>query len=115
MACSAGTHPGDINPLAEWPARASMAEPSIAIDARAGHSAKATEAFAAQPPMDLVVTACDEAAKQCPVLPGARRQKHWTFPDPSQATGTDEECLAVFRQVCDAIAARIDAFLMRTG
>jgi arsenate reductase (thioredoxin) len=111
VACSAGTHPGDINPLA---VRA-MAELGIAIDAQAGHYAKAIEAFAVQPPMDLVVTVCDEAAEECPIFPGARRQEHWSFPDPSQATGTDEERLAVFRQVRDAIAARIDAFLVRTG
>ena len=46
-----------------------------------------------------------------PLLPRARRQEHWGFPDPSRATGSEEERLAVFRQVRDDIAARIDAFL----
>jgi arsenate reductase (thioredoxin) len=57
------------------------------------------------------VTVCDEAAEECPYFPGARRQEHWGFPDPSRATGSEEEQMFVFRQVCDAIAARIDAFL----
>jgi arsenate reductase len=61
--------------------------------------------------MDLVVTVCDEAAEECPFFPGARRQEHWSFPDPSAATGSEEERLAVFRQVRDAIEARLRAWL----
>jgi arsenate reductase len=44
-------------------------------------------------------------------LPGARHQVHWGFPDPSAATGTEPERLAVFRSIRDAIAARIEVFL----
>jgi arsenate reductase len=58
-----------------------------------------------------VVTVCDEAAEECPFFPGARRQEHWSFPDPSAATGSEEERLAVFRQVRDALSRRIDQFL----
>ncbi len=104
---SAGTHPRSVHPLA---IRA-MHELGIDISERAGHRAKGIEEFAGQPPMDLVVTVCDEAAEECPYFPNTRHQQHWGFPDPSAATGTEEECLAVFRQVRDAIAARIDAFL----
>jgi arsenate reductase len=104
---SAGTHPRRVHPLA---IRA-MAELGIDISAAAGHWAKGIEEFAHQPPMDLVVTVCDEAAEECPFFPGARRQEHWGFPDPSAATGTEEERLAVFRQVRDAIAARIERWL----
>ena len=57
------------------------------------------------------MTVCDDAAEACPFFPGARRQTHWGFPDPSQATGTEAERLAVFRQVRDGLARRIDAFL----
>lgn len=102
---SAGTHPRAVHPLA---VRA-MAEIGIDITEAAGHRAKGPDAFAGQP-MDLVVTVCDEAAEECPFFPGARRQEHWSFPDPSAAAGTEEERLAVFRQVRDAIAARIDVF-----
>jgi arsenate reductase len=101
---SAGTHPGTVHPLAIRV----MAELGIDIS---GQRAKGIDAFADQPPMDLVVTVCDEAAEECPFFPGARRQVHWGFPDPSAATGTEEERLAVFRQVRDALAARIDAFV----
>jgi arsenate reductase (thioredoxin) len=108
---SAGTHPRGVHPLA---VRA-MAEIGVDISEAAGYRAKGIEAFAGQPPMDLVVTVCDEAAEECPFFPGARRQEHWGFPDPSAATGAEEQRLAAFRQVRDGIAARIDQFLQERG
>lgn len=104
---SAGTHPRSINPFAIKV----MAELDIDISEAAGHYAKGIDEFVDKPPMDLVVTVCDDAAEECPFFPNARRQVHWGFPDPSAATGTEEERLVVFRQVRDAIAASIDTFL----
>jgi arsenate reductase (thioredoxin) len=104
---SAGTHPRAVHPLAIM----AMAELGIDISERAGHRAKGIEEFESEEPMDLVVTVCDEAAEECPYFPRARRQEHWGFPDPSAASGTEAERLAVFRTVRDAIAARIDIFL----
>lgn len=107
---SAGTHPRTVHPLA---IRA-MAELGIEISESAGYRAKSLDEFKGQP-IDLVVTVCDEAAEECPFFPGARRQVHWGFPDPSAAVGTDDERLVVFRTVRDAIARRIDAFLIEQG
>jgi arsenate reductase (thioredoxin) len=100
-----------VNPLAVK----AMAELGIDISEQAGHRAKGIKEFADEPPMDLVVTVCDEAAEECPYFPRARHQVHWGFPDPSKATGSEEERLAVFRQVRDGIAERIDAFLRDEG
>jgi arsenate reductase len=105
-AFSAGTRPRTVHPLA---IRA-MAELGIDISERAGHYAKSLDAFHGQP-FDLVVTVCDDAAEECPFFPGARRQEHWGFPDPSAATGTEAERLEAFRQVRDAIDARMSQFL----
>ncbi len=105
-AFSAGTQARGINPLAIKV----MAERGIDISEAAGHRSKTLQAFLGQP-MDLVVTVCDEAAEECPFFPGARRQEHWSFPDPSAATGTEEERLVVFRQVRDAIEARLREWL----
>jgi arsenate reductase (thioredoxin) len=105
-AFSAGTHPRTVHPLA---IRA-MAELGIDISERAGHSAKSLNAFQGQI-FDLVVTVCDDAAEECPFFPGARRQEHWGFPDPSAVAGTEAERLEAFRQVRDAISVRIDQFL----
>lgn len=101
---SAGTQPGRVHPLAIQV----MAE--LGIDLRT-HRSKGIATFDEQPSMDLVVTVCDEAAEACPIFPRAHRQEHWSFPDPSAATGTDAEQLAVFRQVRDAIGQRLDLFL----
>ena len=103
---SAGTHPRSVHPLAIQV----MQEIGIDIGEAAGYRAKSLDAFKGQPPMDLVVTVCDDAAEECPYFPGARRQEHWGFPDPSAVTGSEEERLAAFRSVRDAIARRIDAF-----
>ena len=62
---------------------------------------------------DWVITVCDDAREACPVFPGAKAQEHWSFEDPSVATGSDQDRLAVFRRVRDQIAARIREFLRR--
>lgn len=105
-AFSAGTRPGGIHPLA---IRA-MAEVGIDISEAAGHRSKGLDAYTGQT-FDLVVTVCDAAAEECPFFPGARRQEHWGFPDPSAATGSEEQRLEAFRRVRDAIGERIAAFL----
>jgi arsenate reductase (thioredoxin) len=62
---SAGTHPRTIHPLAVQV----MAELGIDISEQAGHRAKGMEEFVNTPPMDLVITVCDEAAEECPYFP----------------------------------------------
>ena len=106
LVSSAGTHPRSVHPLA---IRA-MREIGIDISEAAGYHAKGLDEFVGQP-FDLVVTVCDEAAEECPYFPGARRQVHWGFPDPSAAPGTEAERLEAFRSTRDAIAACIEAFL----
>ncbi|HEY0752962.1 MAG TPA: arsenate reductase ArsC [Ktedonobacteraceae bacterium] len=101
---SAGTQPRVVHPLAIKV----MRELGIAID---DHRAKSLEEFRAQPPMDLVVTVCYEAAEACPYFPNARYQVHWGFPDPGRVEGSEEERLAAFRHIRDLIAARINQFL----
>ena len=101
---SAGTQPRTVHPLAIQ----AMRELGIEMS---DHRAKGIEEFREQPPMDLVVTVCDDAAETCPFFPNARHQEHWGFPDPSRATGSEEERLAAFRHIRDLIATRINQFL----
>ena len=108
---SAGTHPRNVHPLAIQV----MREIGIDISEAAGYRAKSLDEFTGQPPMDLVVTVCDDAAEECPYFPGARRQEHWGFPDPSAVTGSEEERLAAFRSARDAIAARIETFVEQSA
>lgn len=103
-AVSAGTQPaGYVHPKAV----AALAE--IEIDWR-GHTSKYADEFR-DVSFDLVVTVCDDAAENCPVWLGQGKRVHLGFPDPAKATGTDEEVMAVFRTVRDAIAEQVPALL----
>jgi arsenate reductase len=60
---------------------------------------------------DLVVTVCDSAAEECPVWLGNGRRVHYSFPDPAEAKGSEEEIISEFRMVRDAIASKIPTLL----
>lgn len=104
-AFSAGTEATQVRPLA---IRA-MAEVGIDIFDQQSKTLDRylNEAF------DAVITVCDDANEACPVFYGARRRLHWSLPDPSRATGTEEEQLAEYRSVRDALRRRIEWELLR--
>ena len=60
---------------------------------------------------DLVITVCDDAAENCPLWLGQGKRTHIGFPDPAKTEGSEEEVLAVFRQVRDDIEEQIIAFI----
>ena len=60
---------------------------------------------------NYVITVCDRAKETCPVFLGGGEQLHWSFDDPAEAQGTDEERMPGFRRVRDEIRARIEQFL----
>ncbi|MDH3290422.1 MAG: arsenate reductase ArsC [Gemmatimonadota bacterium] len=66
-------------------------------------------------PWDLVVTVCDSARETCPVFPRPVERLHIAFPDPAIAQGTEEQRLAVFREVRDAIRLRLVPEVARRG
>jgi arsenate reductase (thioredoxin) len=72
---------------------------------------KTLEGYLGQP-FDYVITVCDDANEACPVFPGAKQRLHWSFEDPSQATGTEEERLQAFRRVRDGLKERIEDELL---
>ena len=95
-AYSAGTDPaGYVHPLAV------QAVAELGIDISRQRSKSADEFR--DKDLDLVVTVCDDAAENCPVWLGQGRRLHLGFPDPAQATGSEEERLAAFRQVRDGL------------
>ena len=100
---SAGTEKTSVNPLA---IRA-MAERGIDLG---GHTSK-VYADVASEGWDYLITVCDDANERCPWVPGSVKRLHWSFPDPSRATGTEEERLAVFRRVRDQIQERLTDWL----
>ena len=101
---SAGTQATEVRPLA---IRA-MAEIGIDIS---GHQSKTLNRYLDEP-WDWVITVCDRARESCPVFPGSASAVHWGFDDPAEATGTEEERLAVFRRVREEIAQRLRTFIL---
>jgi len=100
---SAGTEPKGVNPLTVRV----LSEAGIDIS---GARSKSTGAFLGQP-FDYVVTVCDRAREACPYFPGAGRTLHWSFDDPAEATGADEQRLAVFRRVMGEIRLAVETFI----
>lgn len=76
----------------------------------AGLTSKSAEQFL-DDSFDYVVTVCDHAREVCPTFPGAKKLLHWSFPDPSRATGNVEEQLAVYRQTREMIQKTLERFL----
>ena len=61
---------------------------------------------------DYVITVCDEAsAEACPIFPSRGSRDHWSFPDPSSFSGSEESRLEQTRVVRDAIRARVNEWL----
>jgi arsenate reductase len=104
---SAGTEATRVEPEAI----ASMTGLGVDIS---GQESKGLERYLGEP-FDYVVTVCDDVNEACPVFPGAKNRLHWSFGDPSRATGSDEERLEVFRAVRDEIQRRIERELVVAG
>ncbi len=103
QAFSAGVRPSRVNPRAMQV----MAELGIDISR---HRSKSVDELAGEQ-FNLVITVCDHAAAQCPMFPGSAEILHIGFPDPAQATGTEEEVMAVFRRVRDDLRERLGSLL----
>jgi arsenate reductase len=101
---SAGTESTHVRPLAV------RAMDELGIDI-SGQESMTLERYLGET-FDYVITVCDDANEACPVFPGARRRLHWSFEDPAQATGSDEERRRVFQSVRDQIRERMEGELL---
>ena len=102
---SAGSQPkGQVHPMSVETLRA-LGFPT------AGLRSKNWDEFAAAdaPPMDFIITVCDNAAAEvCPIWPGKPTSAHWGVPDPAAVEGTDEEKRAAFHAAALALRRRIE-------
>jgi arsenate reductase (thioredoxin) len=77
-----------------------------------GLRSKAWDEFAlpGAPPLDFVITVCDNAAGEvCPVWPGQPITAHWGVADPAHVEGAIERANA-FREAFRVLSRRIDLF-----
>lgn len=103
---SAGIEPGQLNPIVVKV----LQEEGINI------AGKKTQAVAdliqEKRQYDYVITVCDEtSAERCPMFPGKHQRIHWSFTDPSQFVGTDEEKMEKVRVVKGEIEAKLKSWL----
>lgn len=100
---SAGLEPGTLNPLAVEVMR------EAGIDISKKETRAVFDVFKTDEVFAYVITVCDESsAEKCPIFPAPATRLHWSFPDPSQLTGTPDEKLALVREIRDQIRAKID-------
>lgn len=102
-ACSAGIAPAALNPCA---VRA-MAEAGVDIS---GHRSKHVDELKGIE-FDYIVTVCDHARENCPVLPGAAKSVHVGFDDPprlAEGAESEEEAMGHYGRVRDEIRAFVE-------
>jgi arsenate reductase len=107
-AYSAGSHPkGTVHPLAIE----TMQNMGLPVD---GLHSKSWEEFARPdaPPLDVIVTVCDDAAGEvCPLWPGKPMTAHWGVEDPAAFQGAEDAQREKFREVALILRQRIERFL----
>jgi arsenate reductase len=97
---SGGLEPSVVHPLA---VRA-MAEAGVDISRQWSKPIDLERLRSAR----IAVTLCGDAEERCPVTPPGVLRLHWPLPDPARAGGSEEERLAVFRQVRDRLRELIE-------
>lgn len=100
---SAGIAPSFVRPEAIEVMR------EIGIDI-SGHRSKSLDEFMTTP-FDWVITVCDNARQNCPVLPGKARQLHWSIADPAAVEGDVNARLDAFRAARDELRKRLRVFI----
>jgi len=104
---SAGTEATRVHSLAIRAMR------EVGIDLGAHHS-KTLDTLLDHP-WDYVITVCDSANERCPLFPGRTTRIHWSFDDPSQAPGDEDQRLQTFRRVRDEVQTRLRDWLADAG
>jgi arsenate reductase len=74
-----------------------------------GQRSKHVSEFSGQA-FDYVLTVCDNARENCPIFPRTAVSIHHNFVDPAAVSGSEEERLAVFREVRDRIREYLRTF-----
>jgi arsenate reductase len=97
---SAGIHPADeVHPVALTALRERGIDTS-------GFGVKKVDNLV-NDPFDMVITVCDQAAKECPHFPNAKQIEHWSIEDPAEFKASYYEILEKFREIRGIIENKI--------
>ena len=105
---SAGLEAGTLNPYVVQVMK------EVGIDISQNKTDSVFEFFKQGRLYAYVIAVCDAAnAERCPIFPGLICNRiNWSFPNPSEFKGTEEEILAKTREVRDLIKAEIEKFIV---
>jgi arsenate reductase len=107
VAESAGLEAGKINPYVIEVMK------EVGIDISQNKTDSVFEFFKQGRLFAYVIAVCDAAnAEKCPIFPGVCTRINWSFPNPAEFQGTDEEILAETRKVRDLIKSEIEKFIV---
>lgn len=101
---SAGLEPHGVNPYT-----ITVME-ELGID-MSEHRSKHLDIYMGKINFDYLITVCGNADERCPYFPGMGTRLHWPFEDPAAFVGPEAMKLDAFRDVCDQIKAKIEAWL----
>ena len=103
---SAGLEAGQLNPYVV----SVMKEEGIDISGNKTESV--FDYFKQGRQYSYVIAVCDVAtAERCPIFPGESKRLNWSFPNPAEFIGTDEEILESTRKVRDQIKEKVEKFI----
>lgn len=103
---SAGLEPGELNPFAV------KAMAQMGIDISKNQTKSVFDLYLKGHLYRYVITVCDaEGHEKCPIFPGISQRVNWSFPDPAEFSGSDQEVLLQTIGVRDLIREKIEDFI----
>ncbi len=60
---------------------------------------------------DLIITLCDHADENCPVIPPNKQKMHYSFEDPAKAVGEEAQILKAFSKARDDIGKWVSTII----
>lgn len=102
---SAGFEPGILDPMTVRVMK------EVGIDISNSPTKGVLDLFSRGERFDRVIGVCDQSAdERCPLFPGLTERIFWSFPNPANFQGTEEEKLDQTRALRDAIKAQIETW-----
>ncbi len=94
-----------VKPISEVSEDAIAVMQEIGIDI--SHNKTKSVALFSASVFDFGISVCDMNSEQCPLPAGGKQILRWSFRDPAKATGSHEQEMTAYRDLRDAISAKI--------